>query len=176
MNIFVNKINQSGFSILEVVLALGIISIGLLGVSSLVIQNLQVQNINRDYLIASMLAQEGLELVRNIRDENWLIGPVTVPWDTDITTNCDGTFIVNYNGTVDCDPDDIDDPSPDETRLYLHNGFYIHNSAGTPTQFYRLISATKPDDHIIEVSSTVRWRERGRTHDYVAETHLYNWR
>src|SRR3990172_140667 len=60
-----------GFTIIEVIIAISLVNIGLLAISSLVIQNIQTQDINREYIIASMLAQEGLELARNIRDNNW---------------------------------------------------------------------------------------------------------
>jgi len=61
------KFNCAGFSILEATLALGVVSIGLLGVFSLSLQTARAQYINKSYLAASMLAQEGLELVRNVR-------------------------------------------------------------------------------------------------------------
>ena len=56
--------NSTGFSLLEVVVAILIITIGMIGVTSLVIQNIQTQYINKNILIASGLAQEGLEQLR----------------------------------------------------------------------------------------------------------------
>ena len=63
---------QEGFSIIEVLFALSILAIGVVGLSSLLIQNIQIQNYTKNKLIASMLAQEGVELLRNIRDQNWI--------------------------------------------------------------------------------------------------------
>ncbi|NCQ16134.1 hypothetical protein GW814_00575, partial [Candidatus Falkowbacteria bacterium] len=63
--------NNQGISILEVIVAILIITIGMIGVMSLVIQNVEAQYINKNILIASGLAQEGLELARNTRDLNW---------------------------------------------------------------------------------------------------------
>ena len=63
-----DKINNKGFTILEAAIALGIVVMGLFGVVALLTQNLQTQSINRDSIVASLLAQEGLELVRNARD------------------------------------------------------------------------------------------------------------
>ena len=72
LSLIKNKIKAAyGFTLLEVTAVTAILTIALLGISSLVIQNLQAHNYNHNFLIASMLSQEGLELVRNIRDDNW---------------------------------------------------------------------------------------------------------
>ncbi len=153
--------------------AITIISIGMLGVSSLVIQNLQVQRVNKNQLIASMLAQEGLELVRNIRDENWLKGD---DWDLDIlnaVNGDDGTFIVDYNAVPDDAPDDFTHAS---TELDINgNGFYFHG-VGSPTIFKRLITATNPTGDYIEVESYVEWQDQGKTQSYIANSRLADWR
>lgn len=168
------KRNKKGFTILEVTAALGIAMLGLLGVASLVIQNMQAQAFNKYYLTASMLAQEGLELVRNIRDENWLT--FGADWDDDINTG-DGTFAIDYNGrgSIDYSPDDVGDSG---ARLYRDgNNYYIHNGSGTtPTPFSRLITVTPDGADKLDVVATVQWQEHGRIHQYVAETYLYNWR
>ena len=168
------KRNRKGFTILEVIVALGIAMLGLLGVVSLVIQNMQVQVFNKYYLTASMLAQEGLELVRNIRDENWL--NFGANWDDDIKTG-DGTFVIDYSGrsSIDYGPNNIDDNG---ARLYLDgNGYYAHGSSGImPTPFSRLITVMSDGTDKLDVVVIVQWKEHGRTHQYVAETFLYNWR
>lgn len=65
---FRNK--RAGFSILEVVISLFVLSIGFLGVSNLVVTTLRNDFLSRDAVIASLLVQEGAELVYNIRDTN----------------------------------------------------------------------------------------------------------
>jgi len=162
--------NKNGFSILEVVVAMAIISTGLLGVSSLVIQNFQAQSVNRDYLIASMLAQEGLELVRNIRDSNWYNGSVN--WYDGIYDNNDVDFTIDYDDTSDFSVDGINNS---DARLKLNGGFYSHDAGGTDTPFYRLIKTSVNGD-ALTATSTVQWSERGRVHSYIAETVLYNWK
>ena len=67
---FENK-KRKGFSIGEVLLAIFVLSIGMIATFSLFnagIKNLQNE---RDLIVASLLAQEGVEVVRNIRDNNW---------------------------------------------------------------------------------------------------------
>lgn len=170
---------------MELMVVITIIVFGLLGVSSLVIQNLQAQSVNKEYLIASMLAQEGLELVRNQRDNNWLCqadwkdgenGPGS---DTDIAQN-DRTYIIDYRGFVFVnDTPDLVDLGSGPTRLYEDaNGYYTTVSAGnTATPYYRLINITEDaSDDFIGASSTVMWQNRGNTKTYQVDTILYDWR
>jgi prepilin-type N-terminal cleavage/methylation domain-containing protein len=162
--------NKKGFTILEITVVLGIISIGLLGLSSLVLQTIQVEYVNRNKLIASMLAQESLELVRNIRDTNWKTG---TNWDDSIYNSSDFNYTIDY-----------DDPSPDysansiddsQAKLFINNnGFYNHNG-GTPTIFSRLITINKDADGFLDVKCQVQWKDRARVNNYTAETLLYNW-
>ncbi len=159
----------SGFSIVEVVIALGIVTVALLGIVSLVVQNIQVKGMNKNYLLASALAQEGLELVRNMRDSNWL-----TPWNDwkqDIVQ--DGTYIIDYRGrsSIDDGPDDI---TALGAKLYMNGGYYTHQAAGTDAHFSRLITIADNGDYL-SASSTVMWLDRG-THTYTAETYFYNWR
>jgi type II secretory pathway pseudopilin PulG len=193
--------NKLGFSILEVVVAILIITIGMIGVSSLVIQNIQAQYINKNILVASGLAQEGLELVRNIRDLNWLKegNDPANDWKRDIVG--DGTYAIDYRkiciggnnwGTScvvnnDCDSKNcrqgidmsVNSINDSGARLYLDNtsNFYIYPSAGaTATNFYRLITVDASHAEYLDVKCTIRWQEGNQNHDYTAETYLYNWR
>jgi len=61
----------SGFSFIESVLAIFVVSVGMIAVLSLLSKNLKQSMDSRDQMVASLLAQEGIELVRNLRDNNW---------------------------------------------------------------------------------------------------------
>ncbi|OGF40576.1 hypothetical protein A2531_03535 [Candidatus Falkowbacteria bacterium RIFOXYD2_FULL_34_120] len=167
---------------LEVVITTAIIVVGLLGVSSLVAQNLRVQGINQYNLIASMLAQEGLEIARNIRDENWIDISLSAlfPADwSDSLADTDGTIVLDYTNTNQFGnpPDDTPDNITDNgTRLfYTVNGLFTHVNTGNPSPFRRLITVIDNGGNI-QVTCAVRWSGRGITRDYVAETYLYDWR
>ncbi|MCK5510222.1 hypothetical protein KAI65_01580 [Candidatus Parcubacteria bacterium] len=181
--------NNKGFSILEASVVMGVVSIGILGVFSLILQNIQVQKVNKNILIASMLAQEGLELVRNIRDDNWIIAGND--WDLDIAGWNNDDFTIDYAMILaDADDGDNDNDITEEagTALYKDgaNNFYTHTAAGnTATQFFRLIAAdgidaSIPVDGVIDyykVKSHVQWKDnKGVLKNYIAETYLYNWR
>jgi hypothetical protein len=70
---------KRGQGILEVVIAMSVIVMGLVSIMSLVFFNINVQNYNHNMLVASNLAREGIEIVRNVRDSNWL--DLTKDWD-----------------------------------------------------------------------------------------------
>lgn len=186
-----NKRKQNGFSLLEVILVISIVTIGLLGVFSLVAQNIQVQNVNKNYLVASMLAQEGLELVRNIRDTNWLSRHADAnetPYDWKLGAGAgsnsdivqDGAYVIDYSGNINDSLVNIDSIDDIRARLYFNDdGYYFHDNTGvaTTTDFYRLISVFEDiSGNYIVASSTVRWKNAGRTHNYAVETYLYDWR
>lgn len=163
-----NKLKrQFGFSILEVIIAILIISIGMIGVLSLITQNIQAQDISKNDLIASQLAQEGLELARNIRDENWLAGS---SYNLDIVG--DGGYAIDYQGRAGIT--DVAGINDNGAKLNISAaGFYTHG-AGAATPFSRLITVVDNAEYL-EVESKVRWKERGRTHDYTIKTLLYDW-
>ena len=167
----------NGFSLLEVIVALGVITMGILGVFSLVTQTTQVQTANKNHLIGSMLAQEGIELVRNIKDENYLsLVPGTL-WNEDISA-VDSTFVIDYRGRdfLDRTPNIISEAS---TKLYFDaaTGFYTHVVAiNQTTPFRRLITIDDISASSTVVSCLVNWNDHGRSKDYVAETELHDWR
>gem|GEM_PF-333468 len=164
----------TGFTVLEIIAVIFIASLGLIGVLALATQNIKVSSLNRNELIASQLAQEGLELVRNQRDKNWLDGN---DWklgagagsDSDIYQ--DGTYAIDYNNGI-TNVTGIDSP---DAVLKINNGFYEHNS-GTPTIFSRLITVIDNASDYMEIESNVRWSDRGQIYNYAVNTVLYDWR
>ncbi len=69
-----NNLKTKGFTLIEVVMVIFIISVGLLATFN-VVQNITVYSkLTSSRLTATYLAQEGIELVRNRRDTNWLEG------------------------------------------------------------------------------------------------------
>ena len=172
-------IDKLGFSMIEVMVVISVITFGMLGLISLVVQNIQVQSVNKNFLIASMLSQEGLELVRNIRDENWLdIILEEDDWRDGLIPAGEGlisTFTIEYDGNINDGVDSIDEAG---ALLYLDaSSNYNHqNIGGGGTIFKMLITIDDSNPNYIDVSSHVRWEERGKTFDYTAVTYLYNWR
>jgi prepilin-type N-terminal cleavage/methylation domain-containing protein len=177
--------NKKGFTLVELLVVISIISIATTGTFSLIWRNISVQKQNKNFLVASMLAQEGLEIVRKIRDDDW--GDFDHGGDPWYQIKSYGnSFTIDYIGNVDASAEDSDGDSAiiDEPlcRLYLNSDFYDHVSTGQATPFYRIInivdhtSAVPFVESYMEVSSLVQWSVNGVKKEYVASTRLYDWK
>lgn len=69
--------NYAGYSFIEGIVATFIVTAGMLAVVQLMTASLTVLFNSRNQTMATFLAQEGVELVRNIRDNNWAAGRAT---------------------------------------------------------------------------------------------------
>lgn len=176
--LFKTQKNVPGFSLIEMLAVIFIVAVGLVGTSQLVVQSLKAQTINRRTIIAYQLAQEGIELVRYIRDTNWLMGRT---WNEGIVP---GVHCIDYENPV------LEPSSPDLDACYLYldeNNWYHHPTISfneeTQTEFMRQILIM--DDaygfsspygiDAMKVRVTVEWYEGGTQLRYEAETELYNW-
>jgi hypothetical protein len=159
MNIINHK---QGQGLLELIIAIGVISVGLFGVWGLFLSNYTAQREAQARIIGANLAREGVELVKNIRDSNWLLGAENIPcvydgastnpdpcrWDSGLLG--DGTArIMNPFSTLDARGDNdgetleldfnVDNLSDDLARLYRdEDGFYSHEM-GSSTVYRRII-------------------------------------
>lgn len=155
---------QKGFTLIEVIAAMFVITVGVVGALIAIQQTMFYTQTSVSRLTATYLAQEGIEIVRNIRDGNWLeLNPI---WD-DGLTGCEPEG-------VGCQADYSNNQSLDSftgNLLKIDGGFYQYSS-GTSTPFTRKITITKPEAKKIEVEVTVRWDGR----EVTAQESLYNWR
>jgi|AntAceMinimDraft_4_1070372.scaffolds.fasta_scaffold20754_3 prepilin-type N-terminal cleavage/methylation domain-containing protein len=169
---------KNGFSLVEVMVVVAIIGTGMLAVATLVKQSIQVNNISKSQLISQELAQEGIELIRWVRDNNFLEAGYqgSVPyWLNNIEP---GTYRLSFS---------MDYPEPissiDEGRLQViesgpYEGFFDHNSVYLDSSFYRKIDIEFIPDSggkAVRVVSTVKWLESGQESLYSLETILYDW-
>ena len=106
------KCQKLGFTLLELIVAIGIIMTGILSVFGLFLQTSKIQRAQEGEGLALDLAQEGIEVVRSIRDSNWLAGcrnrqqpPVEYDWepggcflwDTGLWQAQDGTAVALFD-------------------------------------------------------------------------------
>lgn len=157
---------------IEVVSTIFIITIGAVGVFGLVQQTFVFTTVTPSKLTAAYLAQEGIEIARNIRDTNWLKG---LAWDTGLTIcqPADNKFCeADYNDSV-LTP--LDNPSPG-TILRIRNGFYNYDGGGADSAFRRKITITPEAGNTLKVIAEVTWQERARIYKINVQENLYNWR
>ena len=144
LNVKMNK----GFTILEAIAAIFVMTVGVLGAYAVVQQIIVYNSISSSRLTAAYLAQEGIEIVRNIRDTNWLTVPLVV-WDNGISSREE---IVALDGAA----------SKFKRKITIFDETDLSSpSDGTPDMF--------------KVKVEVLWTEKGNDYTVAVEEHLYNW-
>lgn len=139
---------RNGQGLLELIVAIGIIIAGVVATLTLVISSIQAGRKSADKIIASNLAREGIEIVRNIRDSNWITTGSN--WDDGLISGTDPTaipIIDNTNATsLDFTPSNFGavcvGGKPDCTKIYKSDSYYIQRSDPSnlsETYFYRLL-------------------------------------
>ncbi|EKE16521.1 MAG: hypothetical protein ACD_11C00004G0019 [uncultured bacterium] len=161
------RVVRHGFSIGEVLLSMLILSFVMVLMTNLLVKSILHSTDSRDRIIASQLAQEGVELVRNVRDNNWADGdPTTESFEcNDNFPNTDNTQCridinsIDVNGINDCD----NDPSANfyDLNIDSNNGFYSHSN-GEETKFQRKIEVDYtpgacPASSYVTITSMVVW-------------------
>lgn len=158
---------------METLVALFVIVVGLMGGISAILKILTLSSFSSSKLVAAYLAQEGIEIVRNIRDTNWLEDRTTSnPWDEGLNS-CSSGCIADYSYSA------LIDPSlpvfADQLLNIDGNGLYGYGS-GTQTNFKRKITIQKPSSDLMNVIVQVTWSEKGKSYSFSAQENLYNWR
>lgn len=169
--------STSGQSLIETIVAIGVIVTGLVGALTLINFTVRSTASTVNNLIAQNLAWEGVEVVLNIRDTNTLEG---APFDEGITDGNNtaiAEFDVDTNTWVlDFSVDSIDDP---DATLIQQGGVYRQSTAslsGAATPYKRLITIIDPQAANLQVRSEVQWEERGGVKSISAERVLWDWR
>jgi len=166
-----SQFSKKGFSIIEVVVCLAIITVGILGVLSLFTQTIRSGEVSINQEIATNLAQEGIEVIRNKRDSNWL--KRDIDWNDKI--NETGYYKVNCKKTEENVKCEIENSSGIFEPLYLmENKIYTHKT-DQPTIFKRKIAIDNTGEDVLKIISTVQWAERGSDYSVTMQDDLYNW-
>ncbi len=163
--------NLPAFSIVEIMAVILIVSLGLVGTVNLAVQNIQAQTVNNNNLIAYQLAQEGLELAREIRDTNWIQGN---GWMDSLYS---GRYCVDYRNLT---PESI--TAVNDCPLYLdaNNRYYSaimigESSDSSLSKFSRMLEIETATSSA-SVKAIVSWSGRNNSvQSYTAETQLYDW-
>ncbi|MEI8130493.1 MAG: prepilin-type N-terminal cleavage/methylation domain-containing protein [bacterium] len=194
---FSHTYNQTerGFTIVEVLIALTIFSIAVAGVITVAAQGGLTINIARNKLVATYLADEGIELVRGLRDTDvagvpadsrstgWAsfvsgIAPcatsTSVSCDIDATNYAGATIFPNVANIVSC-------PVTGCPLYYdVSSGFYKDTwSAGVPpvSVFARKITVDpvplSTDE--VTVTVTVTWKDGITPMSLTHTEELFNW-
>lgn len=184
---------QSGFTLLEALVAIALFGLLLGGVSTLTVHSLQFSESYKNDLKAALFAQEGIELVRAMRDSNklngrdWLDGIINsggiIPCGkldngcyVELNTSdgsvsfrqCTGVGSLNFsNGNSVCHVLDYDSTK----KLY----YVDTSSTASDTSFKRSILVTKHSDTEILVQVMVTWNTRFGQEKLLVQDTLTDW-
>lgn len=175
-----NNYTEDGQVLVEAIIAISIIVVGLLGTFELLSRSLSLNRIIGDQYAAANLATEGIEIVRNLIDNNLLRGSV---WNSGIGN---GVYEIMYNDTallrqlstsaVNCTMEFI---QPNANFLTFDSSTNLYGySLPTQTNYKRAICVeTLSGGNELKINSIVTWISRGGAALNInLEDHFFNWR
>lgn len=186
----INNINKksAGFSIIELVISIAVLTMGVVGVFSAFSMIAILTSDSVDRLIGTYLAQEGMEIVRNIRDTNWLEMDAycnnneCTPEDpvTNHASWVDGLTSAGISSSINCDTSSgceadyksvLSQSSSSGNYLCIDlNGLYFYQAGCSTTKYKRRIIISPKDDivnnggtygnHLLKVRVEVSWDKK----------------
>ena len=182
---------MKAFTLVETLVAITVILLAVMGPFQLVQRSLTASYIARDHLVATALAEEGLEYVRSIRDSNYLYNienpTATRSWLYGLNTsagaeeNCflangctvDPTRHGNNEAVAEC-------PTTCPTmKLNPTTMMYTQRVTGNvPTRFTRKVlleQVNGSSDNRVKVTVTVTYISAQNSFDVTVTDYLYNW-
>lgn len=179
MKIEVGITNKS-FTLIETLVAIAILLVAVTAAMTLSFQSIRSASLIKNKFIASMLAQEGVELVKNQRDSNFIDNK---DWLCDIETapGCTGNPCGSANG---CQA--ILNPANGKVRfasctrgcdlMKINNDYFYGYLGGSETVFRRRILVNEiVNDREAGVTVIVEWPERFSTQSVTIVGHIFNW-
>jgi len=160
------KNNTKAFTLVEALVAISILMIAIAGPMTLAQKGLSTASLSKDQMIASFLAQDGIEAVKNIRDQiaisssggDWLEGtllkncmcnPLTENCDFDSPTVPSNLKFCTIDTTRTWTSDSIQAGTLDDTKLKIsstEDGSFVkydYSISGEPSKFSRYINIKK---------------------------------
>jgi Tfp pilus assembly protein PilV len=169
-----NKSFQKGVTLIEALAAIVLLALAIIPLMVVGSESTNVASSIRNNIIAANLAQEGAEVIRAIRDTNWLATPVR-SFDSGLSPQ--GT--VPFDCTVSCRVEWKSTSLLAASAVPLKvtsSGIYTYTGRGTSSLFFRNITITRPSSVELKVISEVTWKERARTRKITIEDHLFDWK
>lgn len=151
---------QKSFTLLEVLIAIFALTIGVMAAFGSISQTISATTFARDRLIASYLAQEGIEIVKNIRDSNWIKGD---SWISGLYLETDRQ--------ADYRDSSLSLPFNPNTYLSLSSSLGYHYGIASQTKFSRKIRVDQIGASELEITVQVFWKN----YSFETRSRITNW-
>jgi type II secretory pathway pseudopilin PulG len=182
--------DKQGFSLVETLVAVFILTLSITAFIAVATGGLRSSFFARDRVVASFLAQEAVEVIKNQRDENGL---------ANCDPNCeDGNNVHWLSGIADwaggpcgeAQDCGVDSRNTSSTQIGScavvmndcilkrdSNGVFHHDNDGDDTKFTRKIRIFRAGDlnNEAKVTVTVSWGQGLGSGEVVVSEHIYNW-
>jgi len=170
----IRKRERSGQSLIEVMMAITMLTVGFLGIATLLSRSLALNRVTANDVTATYLASEGIEIAKNLIDHD-VYSSGDGQWGACFTGHGTTDFELDY-ATRDCSSLPAYDPSHyllfnPATHLYG----YPADMTGAPTIFTRDVKVVVNGPEI-KVNSVVYWTGLdGAQGNINLEDHFWNW-
>ncbi len=159
---------KKGFTLVELLVTIFVIMIGLIAAYKVASYPLSQISISMNRLTAAYLAQEGIEIVRNIRDTNWVDDSASL-WKEGLES---GSWEADY------DDENLSVFSNRYLNFEGSSSFYGYEG-GVASKYKRKIEIEDLDDgdgnDILKITVTVSWSEKGKDYSFDLQENLYNY-
>ncbi len=170
----------AGFTLLETLVAISILIVAITATFSASQSGLMSAIESRDQVVAFYLAQEAVELVRNVRDENSLQG---LPWLSGLASQVADPCYFGKSCVVDGTTKTFSAcPSPSncanlnqDTATGVTQGMYGYNTNWTPTAYNREIRLTQISANEVTATVIMTWTRGPFTRVFQVKESIFNW-
>lgn len=161
-----------GYLLIEAMVAMGVLMSGVLGIFALMSQSIKLTRVIDDQYVATYLAAEGVELVKNLLDANASNINSGRPWNA-LGFASNGCYEVDvFVEELDAAPV-VACPDGGVTPLRLSGGSEYQYQAGNSTPYVRTVAIEPIGTVGVRIVSTVKWR--GGSSSVSLEDKFYNW-
>lgn len=177
------QLHNLGFTLIETIVAIAILTMVITGPLSLSAQSLKAASAAKNNFLAANLAQEGIELIRFYRTNNmlrcssncdtaWLNGIINGP-----PGNCqsgNGCYIAANNFVLNQCSGGVYPSGCPLLKIDPANNFYNYTS-GTDSIFQRTIKLITINSDTVRVQVTITWAGNGGIQSLTVEEIMLNW-
>ncbi|MDB5245055.1 MAG: seg [Parcubacteria group bacterium] len=162
---------MQGFTLVETLVAIAILMIAIVAPFYSIQQSITTSYVTRDQLIATSLAQEGVEYIYYLRDTNYLTPGNSWTQGMAPCFTQGGCIVDPSTGSISacgngggCAPLNL-----------TSGGIYTQGGSSPTTRFTRTVKATTISVNQIEVTSQVSWTTNHSSFTTTVTEELYNW-